>query len=123
NRVETVDFRGAVESIDGLNWQVGSLALTITPATSRDDRVIVGDRVDVVAYTTPSSQLVAQVIDLVERNQELPPPSATPQATLTVTVTASPTETASPSETATATPSPDPTSTGTPSPTTTVTST
>ncbi len=115
-RSESVDFIGQVTAIDGPNWQVAGLALSVPTGTPGAAPVTLNARVAVVAQTTASGELVAQRMTIIEPG-DLPLPSPTMVPTLAPSTTATPTNTPSPTQTATITPPPLPTATVTPMPT------
>lgn len=105
-RTAEVGFEGEVLAQMGENWLIGELPVTVLAHTPGAEGIMVGDRVRVEGFTTPSRQLFAHSLALIERGL-----TPTPEPTLAPTFTPTPEPTSTPTFTPTPTPSATPTST------------
>jgi hypothetical protein len=62
-----IKLKGSIESMVGDTWTVAGTAFQVTPYTSIEDSVVVGDRVKVEAAHDESGKLVASEVDSKER--------------------------------------------------------
>ncbi len=115
-RSAEVTFEGEVQAMNGADWRVASLALSVPLGTPGALSIQVGDWVSVRAATTDSGTLLARSITLLDRSKQTPPPTltltptltGTPTPTRTPTATRTPTRLASPRATATSAPTQTP---------------
>ncbi|HYO88853.1 MAG TPA: LysM peptidoglycan-binding domain-containing protein, partial [Candidatus Limnocylindrales bacterium] len=136
-RTADVRFEGVIDAQAGQDWRIAGLPVLVTSDTPGAADAATGDRVQIAGYTTPSQQLIASAITMLERGLAptpslqpsllatfTPAPTFTstststlsPTPTLSATATPSATPTATPMLSATATPSATPTATQTPIP-------
>lgn len=119
-RGSEVIFRGEVMAINGEEWAIEGLLTQVLAGTPGAASALIGDTVEVHAYTTPESQLIATSIMVIVTHQPTPtttqPPTLVPTAALitpaaSATVTSQPTSTSMPTASATLTPSATPSAT------------
>jgi hypothetical protein len=65
-----VKLKGPIESMVGNTWTVAGMEFEVTPYTSIEDSVAVGDRVKVEATPDESGKLVADEVDSKERRHD-----------------------------------------------------
>jgi hypothetical protein len=127
-RSAEVAFEGEIQTMNGADWRVAGLELSVLPGTPGAQSVQVGDQVAVRAVTTDQGTLVARAVTLLDRSRR-PTPTLTLTGTPTISAPATLTPTATPTATVPPAPSPSPsltltfTTTPTPTGTSTVTST
>jgi hypothetical protein len=82
-----VEFEGKLQAMNGDNWLVGGLPVTLNSATRGAEGAAVGDIVRINGYTTASGELIARDVTLVRHLQTSPAGTPTPAPTVQPTVT------------------------------------